>query len=212
MQIKENSSSVNIEQKDQMRSQGAPILRPYRKLRLKGVENRGNLGPETAGLLTAVRESPKRDTFLEDLGLSSGRENAHSHSLERDTQGTPIIPPYQKLRLKSVERHGDSVQETTGRLTALRVSPQRDTPIEDLLPLLHKWNDHNYYSQMDTFDFSEMPDASVQSSQEVKDGSARWKILVALVAILVISLIGIGIFGAYLLRPAFLHYLHILLH
>jgi hypothetical protein len=212
MQTKENSSSVGIEQKDQNHSQGAPIILPYRKFRLKGIENHGGLRQETTGLLAAMRVSPTRDTSLEDLLQSSRGEDAHNHLLERDTQGTPVIPPYQKLRLKSVERRGDAVQQTTGGLAALRVSSQGDTPLEDLLPLLHKWKDLNYYSQMDTFDFSEMPEEPVQPLKEVKDGSARWKILVVLVAILVISLVGIGIFSAYLLRPVFLHYLHILLH
>src|SRR5579864_8996328 len=212
MQTKENSSNVDFEQKVQIRSQDAPILRPYRKLRLQGIDDRGGLSQETTGLLTAVRASSTKDTPIEYLLPPSGKENTHPQLLERDTQGAPIIPPYQKLRLKGVDGRGSSTPVTTGRLTALRVSPEKDTPIEDLLPLLHKWNDHNYYSQMETFDFSEMPaDESVQSPQEAHDGSVRWKILVILVAILVISLISTGIFGAYLLRPVFLQFIHLLL-
>lgn len=203
---------MGIEQKEQTRSQVAPLLPPYRKLRLKGIDNRGGLAQQTSGLLAAVRVSPQRDTSLEVLVPPARRENDQNHGLERDTQGNPLLPPYQKLRLKGVDNRGGLAQESSGLLTAVRVSPERETPLEGLILPPHRENDQNYYAQMVTFDCSEIPVSAIKPLGDGKDSSARWKILVVLVAILVASLIFIGIFGAYLLRPAFLHYVHLFVH
>jgi hypothetical protein len=71
--------------------------------------------------------------------------------------------------------------------------------------------DYNYFSEMNTFEFPAITSLSTQPLPVVQDGPARWRILVGLVAILVISLFCMGIFSAYLVGPALITYLHRLL-
>ncbi|SRR5260370_39696635 len=120
---------------------------------------------------------------------------------------TSIVSSSQ-IRLKSVGNYGSPVQGATGLLARFGVPPQRDTTSGRLISLPPRENDRHYFSEMMTFEFPAIPNLSTQPIRIVQDGSARWKILVGLVAILVISLICIGIFSAYLVGPALIPYVH----
>ncbi|GAC1651120.1 MAG: hypothetical protein NVS4B12_21630 [Ktedonobacteraceae bacterium] len=79
--------------------------------------------------------------------------------------------------------------------------------IDELEPFLQNTVDpepqiqHNYYPDIYTFRLPAIPTLSTQPMRVVSNASSRWKILVILSAILLISLTLSGIFLAYLIGP-----------